>query len=200
MHFIEAGNKIKERITEGGWGTCEFMSGEVKRRQDMVDRFQAGETDVLVCTFGVGGQGITLTRARSLVLLDRPWTPGDVAQAEDRVRRIGQNREVHVYWMQATVMDKEIDKLVKAKNENSNAVMFGGSGSGGGGGEAGKTISIKELLSIKSIFTEPMPPPTFGSGGVGGDGGWEGEREGDGDGNDGDGNDLDGEGGFEKDS
>ncbi len=34
--------------------------------------------------------GLTLTRSHTVVLLDRPWTPGDTAQAEDRVRRIGQ--------------------------------------------------------------------------------------------------------------
>lgn len=34
--------------------------------------------------------GLTLTRSHTVILLDRPWTPGDTAQAEDRVRRIGQ--------------------------------------------------------------------------------------------------------------
>jgi SNF2 family DNA or RNA helicase len=56
----------------------------------MVDRFQMGMIDVLICTFGVGSTGITLTRSHTVILLDRPWTPGDTAQAEDRVRRIGQ--------------------------------------------------------------------------------------------------------------
>ena len=36
--------------------------------------------------------GLTLTRSHTVILLDRPWTPGDAAQAEDRVRRIGQVR------------------------------------------------------------------------------------------------------------
>lgn len=43
---------------------------------------------------GAGGVGLTLTAACTVILVDRPWTPGDVNQAEDRVRRIGQKRPV----------------------------------------------------------------------------------------------------------
>ena len=42
----------------------------------MVDQFQSGNIDVLICTYGVGATGITLTRANTVILLDRPWTPG----------------------------------------------------------------------------------------------------------------------------
>ncbi len=45
-----------------------------------MDSFQAGEIDVLICTYGVGATGLTLTRSHTVILLDRPWTPGDVMQ------------------------------------------------------------------------------------------------------------------------
>ena len=58
---------------------CEMMSGDVVKhteRQRLVDMFQRGDIDVLVLTLGVGSVGITLTKSHTVVLLDRPWTPG----------------------------------------------------------------------------------------------------------------------------
>jgi hypothetical protein len=63
-----------------------------------VDSFQRGELDVVICSFGVGATGLTLTRSHNIILLDRPWTPGDARQVyiltftirvyEHKVRRI----------------------------------------------------------------------------------------------------------------
>jgi hypothetical protein len=37
---------------------------------------------------------LTLTAASTVIVLDRPWTLGDVHQAEDRLGRIGQTMPV----------------------------------------------------------------------------------------------------------
>merc|ERR1712232_873963 len=96
-----------------------------KKRQEMVDRFQAGESAVFVCTFGAGSVGLTLTAACTVVLVDRPWTPGDVAQAEDRVRRIGQTRNVRSIWIKAFPIDEQLDRLIEEKQVNSNTAVDG---------------------------------------------------------------------------
>ena len=68
---------------------------------------------VLVCTFGVGSVGLTLTRSHRVVLMDRPWTPGDVMQAEDRIRRIGQRHaEIISFWVTAFDFDDKLDDLL----------------------------------------------------------------------------------------
>ena len=108
----------------------------------MVKHFQAGLISVLICTYGVGGVGITLTKARSVILIDRAWSPGDVFQAEDRVRRIGQTKEVHSYWLQSSHMCKEVDALIESKSKNSDAAVLG---KGNGGDKM--SISVKELLA-----------------------------------------------------
>lgn len=58
-----------------------------------VDAFQAGELDLICVTTGAGGVGLTLTAARTVVFLQRPWSLVDAIQAEDRCHRIGS--EVH---------------------------------------------------------------------------------------------------------
>jgi len=66
VNFVETGEKLKERFNEGD-RECDFMSGKITnadKRAAMVEKFQRGDTDVLICTFGVGGVGITLTKAK----------------------------------------------------------------------------------------------------------------------------------------
>lgn len=58
-------------------------------RATAVERFQEGRLRAVLCTVAAGGVGITLTRARVVVFLQRPWSSVDNSQAEDRVHRIG---------------------------------------------------------------------------------------------------------------
>ena len=46
--------------------------------------FQRGELDLICATTGAGGAGITLSRAGTLVFLQRPWSLDHSIQAEDR--------------------------------------------------------------------------------------------------------------------
>ncbi len=50
---------------------------------------------------------------------------GEALQAEDRVRRIGQKREVKSIWMRAFEIDKQIDEMIEHKKNNSHAVVDG---------------------------------------------------------------------------
>jgi hypothetical protein len=50
---------------------------------------------------------------------------GDALQAEDRVRRIGQTKEVTSIWMRAFDIDTQIDEIIEKKKQNSHAVVDG---------------------------------------------------------------------------
>lgn len=74
------------------------ITGDVDQdgRRDAIERFQSGEARVFLGTIAAGGEGITLTRASTVVFLDRDWSPGRNTQAEDRLHRIGQKNAVEV--------------------------------------------------------------------------------------------------------
>jgi hypothetical protein len=95
----------------------ELLTGRQRpsERQQAVDRFQCGDSDLLLATYGTGGLGFTLHRARHVVLLERPWTPGDVEQAEDRCHRLGMTGDLICHWMQLGPADQLVDGLVASK-------------------------------------------------------------------------------------
>ena len=110
------------------------MSGDTpdKDRQPMVDNFQAGKKRVFVGIYGAGGVGITLHAANHVILVDRPWTPGDAEQAEDRSHRIGQDGHVVCQWLQIpqfiNPVDAKIDSILQKKQENVVKMLDGGTG------------------------------------------------------------------------
>jgi SNF2 family DNA or RNA helicase len=114
------------RISAAFPGSC-MLIGETPQgeRQGLVDRFQAGKSKVFVTTFQAGGVGITLTKAQTVILVDRPWTPGDCYQAEDRIHRIGQRSNVLSIWLQWDDTDKAVDALLESKTERIEVVMAG---------------------------------------------------------------------------
>jgi hypothetical protein len=114
-------------------------------RQVQVDRFQGGENRVFLGTIRAGGVGLTLTAANHVILVDRPWTPGDAEQAEDRTHRIGQHTAVTAHWMQLRSglgLDVEIDALLEKKQERIDLVL------------AGKRKSLKGVESVSSAASE----------------------------------------------
>lgn len=106
---------------------AETLSGDtpIPERQLMVDRFQKGEHKSIVCTFGAGGLGITLTAANTVILVDRPWTPSEAEQSEARLHRIGQHDNVTAIWLQADATDVAIDALLQKKEERIELVLEG---------------------------------------------------------------------------
>jgi SNF2 family DNA or RNA helicase len=91
------------------------------QRQQAIDDFQSGKTKWILFTAQAGGVGVTLTTARRLVMLQRPWSLVDYKQALDRVHRIGS--EIHDsviitdYVTEGTIEERVIQALdTKADN------------------------------------------------------------------------------------
>jgi SNF2 family DNA or RNA helicase len=75
-----------------------ITTGDIKKaeRTAAVQDFQAGKLQVFMGTIATAGEGITLTRASTVVFLDRAWRHSANRQAEDRLHRIGQEEAVQV--------------------------------------------------------------------------------------------------------
>jgi len=74
------------------------------------------------------GVGLTVVGANHAIHLERHWNPAKEAQATDRVYRIGQQREVHVYYPIAThpdldSFDVNLDHLLQSKTSLRDAVV-----------------------------------------------------------------------------
>ena len=114
-------NQLSQFSQAGGiWGSLSQAN-----RQTAIDEFQEGKSDFIVSTLGAGGLGITLTAADTVILVDRPWTPGDAFQAEDRVHRIGQTNTVTSIWLQCNSSDEYVDNLLLSKQRNISRMLTG---------------------------------------------------------------------------
>lgn len=123
--YLETCNLLYNQLAIDLGYDCVLLTGSTKDRQLVVDNFQSGKAKVFIGTTKAGGVGITLTKASNLILVDRPWTPGDTEQAEDRCYRIGQENSVFCYWLQLGEVDKGIDDLLEGKQANINVVLKG---------------------------------------------------------------------------
>ena len=101
---------------------------EVKKRQDLVRRFQEDESvGFFVLSLKAGGSGLNLTAASHVVHFDRWWNPAVENQATDRAFRIGQTKNVlvHKFICRGTVEEK-IDDLIESKRRLSQELLEGG--------------------------------------------------------------------------
>jgi TATA-binding protein-associated factor len=71
---------------------------EAHRRQDIVNKFNSDPSyDCLLLTTSVGGLGLNLTGADTVIFVEHDWNPQKDMQAMDRAHRIGQKKVVNVY-------------------------------------------------------------------------------------------------------
>jgi len=103
-------NKLKEGLGDRAVAFHGAMG--ISSRQKAIDDFQKKpEVQFFIGSIMAAGCGITLTAASNVVFAELDWTPGKVAQAEDRVHRIGQRNAVLVQYL---VFDNSVDaKMAK---------------------------------------------------------------------------------------
>lgn len=82
------------RLSAAGIPFAEITGGvSADERDAAVQAFQSGKLDYILFTYKAGGVGLNLTRADTLVRLQRGWSLVELKQGEDRIHRIGS--EVH---------------------------------------------------------------------------------------------------------
>jgi len=99
-------------------------------RQDQIDKFQRGESKLMIAGIRAGNVGINLTRAKYVIFAELDWSPAIHRQAEDRLHRIGQKNTVFAYYLIGNgtlddhvaniLVDKsyEIDEIMDETKEN----------------------------------------------------------------------------------
>ena len=99
-------------------------------RQEQIDKFQRGESKLMIAGIRAGNVGINLTRAKYVIFAELDWSPAIHRQAEDRLHRIGQKNTVFAYYLigQGTLDDHvanilvdksyEIDQIMDESKEN----------------------------------------------------------------------------------
>lgn len=99
--------------------------GSQNERQSAIDRFQAGELDVIFYSIAIA-TGTTLTRAEETLFFERVWRPSDLVQAEDRIHRIGTKNTVTITYLDAEgTIDQKIAMLLLDKTKTAAGVIDG---------------------------------------------------------------------------
>ncbi|MEU4364117.1 DEAD/DEAH box helicase [Promicromonospora sp. NPDC023987] len=121
--------------------TAATSTGGGATRKSVIRRFeQADGFNVIIMSPLAVGVGLTIVGANHAIHLERHWNPAKEAQATDRIYRIGQKRDVHVYLPMALHPDRDsfdvnLDRLLANKTFLSDAVV------------APETVSGDELLN-----------------------------------------------------
>ena len=114
---------VKKKLirTADEFGLIIGSASEAARTRARLD-FQSGKIPFIGFTTGAGGTGITLTRASTMVALERPWSPIQWKQAQDRVHRIGSERHETVSIIDVITEDSVEDRQLVRFMENEDAM------------------------------------------------------------------------------
>ena len=92
-------------------------------RQNLIDKFQekSGFNIIILSTTAVGF-GVNIQRANHVIHYTRSWNPAKEDQATDRAYRIGQDKEVFVYYPtvvtdEFNTFEVKLDRLLSSKRE-----------------------------------------------------------------------------------
>jgi len=109
-----------DQICEALGNKCVRFDGKVSGddRELARKRFKAGDVQYFVANPAVGGTGLTLTEAKSMVYYNNSFKLIDRLQSEDRFHRIGQTDPVSIIdLMAARTVDEHIaSSLIKKRN------------------------------------------------------------------------------------
>jgi superfamily II DNA or RNA helicase len=117
---------VRQRLDDAGIAYA-YLDGSTRNRSAPVRRFQEDpDCPVFLVSLKAGGQGLNLTAADYVFLLDPWWNPAVEAQAIDRAHRIGQTRPVFAYRIVARdTIEEKILELQEQKRQLADAIVSG---------------------------------------------------------------------------
>ncbi|MDY4555471.1 MAG: DEAD/DEAH box helicase [Prevotella sp.] len=93
-------------------------------KQQAVDSFQNGYSQLIVCSIKAAGVGLTLTASSNVAFVEFPWTYADCCQCEDRAHRIGQKDNVTCYYLIGRhTIDRALYDIIHKKKSIANQIM-----------------------------------------------------------------------------
>ncbi|XP_043651643.1 transcription termination factor 2 [Drosophila teissieri] len=120
---------LREHLSKDGVTTLSLNGTiAVKNRQDIVNQFndRNNQKRVLLLSLTAGGVGLNLIGANHLLLLDLHWNPQLEAQAQDRIYRVGQKKNVIIYkFMCVDTVEQRIKALQDKKLDLADGVLTG---------------------------------------------------------------------------
>lgn len=140
---------IDVKIINGDMPATAVVGSQKISRQQAIDQFQSKQGfNIIIMSPLAAGIGLNITGANNVIHYSRFWNPAKENQATDRAYRIGQKKDVNVYYPMAicnefTTFDETIDGLLNKKSTLAEATLFPTS-----------RIEIKQQELYESLFAE----------------------------------------------
>jgi len=114
---------LHERLQE--FSPVSIIGGQSDNfRQDQIDKFQKGESKLMIAGLRAGNVGINLTRAKYVIFAELDWSPAIHRQAEDRLHRIGQKNTVFAYYLIGKdTLDDHVANILVDKSYEIDTIM-----------------------------------------------------------------------------
>lgn len=106
------------------------QASDKQSRQASIDEFQAADGfNVIIMSPVAAGMGLNVTAANHVIHYSRHWNPAKESQATDRAYRIGQTKDVYVYYPMAISndfksFDQTLDDLLSRKTSLATSTIF----------------------------------------------------------------------------
>lgn len=111
-----------EKILRGHYLAVKSIHGGVKdtarakERTEVLQKFQAGDIDALVCQIRTGGVGVDLFASCNAVFYSTTYSHIDFEQAQSRLVRYGQKKAVDFYFLMAQeAIDEDVYAALQSK-------------------------------------------------------------------------------------
>lgn len=136
-NFLESGeklivfgiNKVIISALKNHYKDAVFIDGSTTKpkRKEARIKFQTDPNcKLFIGNIKAAGVGLTLTASSNVAIIQFPWNPGEMLQAEDRSHRITQKRKVTIWKLVAKdTIEERIIKLLQYKQNEIDKIIDG---------------------------------------------------------------------------
>jgi SNF2 family DNA or RNA helicase len=97
-----------------------MLTSKTRNRAEVIKQFQDGQVPIFLLSMKVGGVGLNLTQADTVIHYEPWWNPAVTAQATDRIHRMGQTQAVFEYHL---IAEGTIESTMMKIQEQKQAIF-----------------------------------------------------------------------------